>query len=660
MVLEKRTWLLGVAVLVALIGLVGLLSNLAAAQEPGDALPELGASGTSGAISGVITDKSSGTPLTATVKVYDAVSFALIGQTTAGADGAYSLTVTAPYSQARVYAGQSGYVPQWYPAAPFFSQAEPIALQGTLVPNIDIALSTGGAISVTFLEDDGVTPAMGASVSLYDGQVKRFLKECNSSGLQPCMSSLPAGTYKLYFNNPMFYISEWYEDRVSWAQATAITVAEGAPPVSVTARLSRRGTISTTVTDALSGEGLWGIYVIAYDQEGQYKNQVNGPGPFYQLALEPGRYRVRYFDQQGRYTPEYYDDASSWEAAEWITVEANTTISLYASLMPAQGLITGTITKDGGVPLATGESASIYLERTDPLRTERYYQYFYGDGIQITYAMTIPEGIYQANFSGVMGLDAFSQWYNNKPEQSQADPITVTAGQPVTNINVDLITRPPSYYGCITGTVTSRGQPVSGDVYVQVYKYANMKYDTYSGRGDYRIEPEENGVYQVCNLYPGDYLVSFSQFPSATTWYNHALNSLDAVPVSVGTGQVVSNVNGTLDELGACISGRLVPDPALNFSASFRILDASGLPVYFWVGNYGASFGGSGSADWDGHFVACGLSAGTYTIRRIGTFPTVYDSDPITVGVGEHKDIGDVIRKMRVYLPVVLSSFSQP
>lgn len=656
MVLGKRTWLLGMAVLIALIGLVGLLSNLAAAQEPGNVLPELGASGMSGTISGIITDKSSGAPLTATVKVYDAVSFALIGQTMAGVDGAYSLVVTAPYSQARVYAEQSGYVPQWYQAAPFFSQAEAVDLQGTLIPNIDIALPPGGTISVTFFEDDGVTPAVGADVSLYDGQVNRFLKKCYSSGLQPCMSSLPAGTYKLYFNYPAIYVSEWYEDQTSWAQATTITIAEGAS-VSVTARLSRRGIISSTVTDALSGEGLLGIYVIAYDQERQDKTQVNGPGPFYQLALEPGQYRVWYFDQQGRYTPEYYDDASSWETAEWITVEANTTISLYASLMPAQGLITGTITRDGGTPLAAGESANIHMHLADGSGSD-YYRFFDGDGVQTTYAMTIPEGIYQVAFYGGAGLNTFPYWYNNKPEQSQADPITVTAGQPVTDINADLITRPPSN-GCITGTVTSRGQPVSGDVYVQVYKYANIKYE-YSGQVDYRIEPEENGVYQVCNLYLGDYLISFSQFPSATTWYSQALNLADAISVSVGSGQVVSNVNGTLDELGACISGRFVPDYASSFSAYFRILDASGLPVYFWQGNYGVSFSSVGTADMDGYFVACGLSAGTYTIRRPGIYTTFYDSDPITVGTGEHKDIGDVIRKMRVYLPVVLSSFSQP
>jgi hypothetical protein len=208
-----------------------------------------------------------------------------------------------------------------------------------------------------------------------------------------------------------------------------------------------------------------------------------------------------------------------------------------------------------------------------------------------------------------------SEWYNDKSSQNEANVVTVAHGLTTANINADLVSLAALGTGCITGTVTSNGAPVAG-AYVLVFE-PGLDQPTYS--------PSRmiggNGAYEICNIKPGPYQVSFSHFLLATTWYNGQNSRPMATMIQVTAGITTPNINGRLDQLGGCVSGKITDftgQPAA--SASYQLLDTGGNPTFAYGGRYGSNFNMVHSPDEDGGFAACGLASGDYTIRCFGEY----------------------------------------
>jgi hypothetical protein len=145
------------------------------------------------------------------------------------------------------------------------------------------------------------------------------------------------------------------------------------------------------------------------------------------------------------------------------------------------------------------------------------------------------------------------------------------------------------------------------------------------------------------------------QFPWATTWYSGALSPGDATTVTVQANTTTYDVDGTLDDLGACISGKVVDSQGQGVSdVDLSVLDATGDPWPLWWGDWGTAPHGP-TTDEDGGFVACGLQPGTYTVEAYDDIGS--GRAQTTVGRGETKDIGDVVLLKHVYLPLVMRQY---
>jgi len=157
---------------------------------------------------------------------------------------------------------------------------------------------------------------------------------------------------------------------------------------------------------------------------------------------------------------------------------------------------------------------------------------------------------------------------------------------------------------------------------------------------------DSQGVYQICGLNPAIMPVKFQQFPSATTWYNG--NNLPQPPPlrSVSpAGATYAKLNRGLNDLGACISGKILDINGQEIRSNFMVYDLAGncfIPGR-WVGlTYGYRRARC-------HYVTCGLAAGTYIVKAIGYMSG--ESEPVTVGTGEVKTGVNVIVGLRIYLP---------
>ena len=627
-----------------------------------------------GEITGVVTDESDGQPIAgADVKVYDGVSFALLDKVGTDASGQYTVTVTAPYSRAKVYAESSEYRPEWYEDKSYFSEANAITLQaGGVVTGVNLALEPTGAISVTLTLDGGGAPSE-VSVDACDVETGYIVDGCLTNDAGQCViEGVEAGVYKLRFSS--FYllgpgetgiVMEWYEDEESRDAATPVTVTSQLT-TEVTGQVTENGILSGTVTDESSGAKLADIDVEVYDVAGNLVgSDLTGDGsgflwpkPLgqYYIRLKPGTYWVDFEDEAGiLYQSEWYSDAASMSGADWVTITSGVTATASAALAPVTptGTITGQVTKFGGNPLEggifVGEEIVVDLYNAETGSKLGRALKFEGDGSTTLYTATVPAGEYKVHFSP--WFYANDEWYSNTDSISTATVITVTDGGIVTDINADLEAWVEVATGCITGMLTSNGVPVAGEADVCAYHDGLSYCSTLALSG---------GVYKLCNLEAGDYKVSFSKFPSATTWYSDTLFRSSATTVSVTANITTPHVDGNLDDLGGCISGKVVdPGGEPVAGAYVNIYDPDGNRISIWVGWWGTYFDGYVDLDDDGGFVACGLQPGAY--KLCGTQHDWMTGEemsgcngPITVAGGESTDAGELVIGHQLYLPLVM------
>lgn len=647
---------------VAVASAVDKLRRLPGVLEVTTALPpapdELSALAATGAITGRVTDAGNSLPLTSTfVGIYDAISFAFLSGGSTDASGLYTFTVTAPYNQVKVQVSAFGYLTEWFNDKNFFSEADAIALSGGVERDKNVALTRSGSISGIVTFEEGA-PASSILVNLVQANDRFDFAGSTTTGPngQFLLSSLPAGTYKMNFSG-FPAIEEWYQDQTNFHSATPINVSVGTT-VTLTAQLTRGGSITGTIIDGNTAGPANNVDVSLIDSAGdQISLTSSDSNGIYQFeGLLSGSYKVLFAARpipfgSTAYQKRYYNDQTTLAAATPVDVAVGTTVSnINATLTPiGQGTITGTVTKNGGTPLAGGEFGELSLYDPELDSVSSFATFVGGDGATIQYTISgVKAGQYKVEFN-VLGANNFaSEFYNDKPDFAAADLVTVTAGGTTVNINSDVTLAAVAPSGVITGKLTSNGGPVSGSVHIQAYRLD----ESIASRSTSFIDFVDNGIYEISDLESGTYLVSFSKFPSATTWYNGKTSRGTADQVTVTAGGTTANINGTLNDLGACISGKIQNSQGQGIKeAKFELLDGNNNVIYFWEGLFGISFVLSGSTDDNGGYVVCGLSAGTYTLQVTGEF--VGQSAATTVTAGETETGVNITVVRQLTLPVI-------
>ncbi len=255
----------------------------------------------------------------------------------------------------------------------------------------------------------------------------------------------------------------------------------------------------------------------------------------------------------------------------------------------ATGQITGVVTAaDTGLPLQ-----SAYATAYTP------------DGGYITstltdsagqYALIVLEpGDYVVEFY-YYGGNYVPEWYDDKPDLYNADPVSVTDGGLTPGINAIL-----EVGGEITGTVTAED---SGDPLENVSVYAYTLDGSYVSSG----YTDSSGKYSIKQLGPGSYLIEFIDYGSGDSyirqWYNNQPDQESADPVAVTPPDVTPDIDAVLQK-GGGITG------AVTAEGSGDPLQDVSVFLYNPAGDYLSST----SVNASGLYTFTALASGVYYVR---------------------------------------------
>lgn len=334
-----------------------------------------------------------------------------------------------------------------------------------------------------------------------------------------------------------------YPDKPFVEQGTTIKAVSGTTKtVNVTLPLASHitGAIEGLSTDAIASGNI-GVSAYRYNATTESWNYVESSyladesGTFDVSGLLAGTYRLEYNDDGGDHLTEYYDNKSTIEAAQDITVTQGETKSGYDATLSKAGRVTGTVHTVTGAPLegvyvmvqahtgADGEWATIGDTSTDEAGA-------YSIG-------KLPSGTYRVRFEPQDESYA-AEFYNGKDDEDDATPVVVTEGETTSGIDAVI-----AQYGSITGKVTLPNGAAAPDVSVDVYRASGDSWTFVTNE-----YTDETGKYTIGQVRGGQYKVAFSPTDSSVAGevYSDKTTLAEGNWVTVTGGSTTSNINAQL------------------------------------------------------------------------------------------------------------------
>ncbi|MGP0052328.1 MAG: carboxypeptidase regulatory-like domain-containing protein [Solirubrobacteraceae bacterium] len=324
-----------------------------------------GALATAGAISGTVTNQSTGQPLAnVSVQAFDSAGDD-VGDANTAADGTYTITgLTTGTYRILFSPSDSGEVLEYYGGAASLQAATGVSVTtGTTTPNINQALlpaSQGGTISGTVTSAG--QPLAGVTVTIYDsagnpvsvGEFQQFLTSATtaSDGTYQSAPLLP-GTYKVEFSTGVNLAFQYYNGQATLAGATPVGVSAGANTPNVNAVLSAGATMSGTVTDAVSHAGLSGVEVDLLDASGNVLDlaSTNEDGTYTMVGIPAGTYHVEFvpfgstlLPGGAPYATQYYNDRVTLGSSDTVAIATGASIGSINAALISEGSQTTPVT----------------------------------------------------------------------------------------------------------------------------------------------------------------------------------------------------------------------------------------------------------------------------------------------------------------------------
>jgi 5-hydroxyisourate hydrolase-like protein (transthyretin family) len=430
-----------------------------------------------GQVTGKLTDAVTGAAApNVMVWLYDA-SGNPVASTCSASDGTYRIGGLAG-GEYRVYLadpvllpGSCGpplteppYPPQYYSGKWSLGTADPVAVTvGTTTAGIDAALQVGGQITGEVTDEWTHAPIQHLYVIVQSSTSGYWQAAATDASGDYTFTGLPTGTYSVLFNPPSMpllspYPSQYYHGKTSPTTADLVSVRSGSTTSGVNDALTPPwGAISGKVTDASTGAGAPNVDVVVYDASGTVVasacTAADGTYTVQRLTyggyLPSGSYRVA-FSSSARwpfgpcgtgsrtYATQYYSGKSSPDAADPVSVPDGMTTSGIDATLQRLGKITGKVTNaatsaavpDVGVSVydSSGNLASATCTKADGTYTVR----------------GLGRGTYHVAFAdagapcGGNPPSYLSQYYNGKSSLAAADPVSVTAGASIADVDAAL------------------------------------------------------------------------------------------------------------------------------------------------------------------------------------------------------------------------------
>ena len=556
-------------------------------------------------ISGTVTDAPTHNPAAGVFVEIDDSTGSFAGSVTTGADGTYTVGGLVAGSYTVSFRGGAGgnYLPQYYNGKSSQGSADPVTVTaGQTRAGINAALTTGGVISGTVSDAQTGTGADGAQVTVYDSSGSYVASGLAAANGTYSIGGLAAGSYRVAFSGGganASYISSYYNGKSTLASADPVTVTVGHTTAGINGTLQRNGAIAGTVTDGPLAAPLPGANVDVYDSGGNDvgSTQADAAGQYVVTGLAPGSYHVG-FTASG-YADQYFTGKPTLASANSVTVAIGQTTQNIDATMQRGGVVEGTVTGSGNVPLA-GVSVEVMNVATDQILATT-------TDVDGSYAIGgLGPGTYGTGFFPAAGVNYLPQYYNGQSSTNNANTFSVTAGSVTQNINAQLAAG-----ATITGHVTraSNGSAVPG-ISVEVVG---------QGTTDVTTTTDASGNYSVAALPSDSYTVEFTS-PNGSyvrqDYNNKTAGNGD--PIALTQGQTRSGIDAAM-VAAAKIQGTVTD------AATQSPLQGVQVTVYDTGGNYVAS----ATSGANGAYLVGGLAAGGYTVgfsadSSVGNYVTQY------------------------------------
>jgi hypothetical protein len=487
----------------------------------------------------------------------------------------------------------------------------------TTLSNINFTMQPGGSITGTVYRSDGTTPVPFAYLYVYDLTYTYMgFAQTNASG-QYTFTGLPTGGYKINLNSGSIggyaWVSEWYQDKQDFAQATVVNVTAGSTTSGVhiisNPALAGTGSISGRVVkpDGTTGDPATWVYLYRRNVDRYFYisgQRTAADGTFSFTNLSPAEYVIEALPDN--YAREYYQNQTSLGSATSIVSSNNSVTGIIIQLDPGTS-VSGTI-YDGqtGRPWAY-PSVTIYTQSGSFVtsltgRENGTFTTYLPAGTYIAYADDYPYGA--------------GRFYGGASDIAGAAPFTVN-GTPVTAIDITL-----GRQGEITGRITTSDgvTPIGGRSVTISPVGAWTRYSTCNnGSGYYTSIYGQIGVANIVSAQgqcgsTGNY---------APEWWQEATTRDGATPVNLNSSRrLATNINFTLTP-GGSLSGHVYAADGVT------PLSEAWVYAYLKVGDT-YEFIDSDTTDVNGAYTIQNLGTGQYVVYtfRNGYVPETYNNRP--------------------------------
>ncbi|MCA2217422.1 carboxypeptidase regulatory-like domain-containing protein [Jidongwangia harbinensis] len=356
-----------------------------------------------------------------------------------------------------------------------------------------------GTVTGTFRSAEG-EPVNGALVSAFTTANRVITVVLTGADGRYRMDAVPAGPVKLKFDRNN--LVQWAHQAPDFASAALLEVAAGETIVADETQLPA-GTIRGTVSAPAGGPATeFSTYAYPEDGTAPIRGDTLADGR-YSISVPAGRWRVGVSSDVTGF--QYVPQVKQRENATVFTVETGQAVVADETLLPL-GAVQGTLEYSGGRPVV---ERSVKLWRDDTVVSSQ----FSGD-----------DGSYY--FRGLEPGEYLVSWENSDHTQTyvpgtlhrdQADRIPVRAGETTTANTRDVES------AVVRGTLTTAdGAPVPNAFVLVKAVAGGRSYADVTGR---------DGTWEVDNIDPENYRISFENNASDVTQYAYGTASADQARV---------------------------------------------------------------------------------------------------------------------------------
>jgi hypothetical protein len=401
-------------------------------------------------------------------------------------EGEYAINSIEPYVGYKLYfegpEGEPEYATTYWPEKWNYEQAEWVFVGSSGSTEANATLVPGGRIEGT-LTAEGEVPSRGEVCVYKHWEIGSTCESLShTSGYR--LGHLAPGSYVLRFSIPG-YRTEFSGGVTEYFSATSVSVQAGGV-TAASADLKVAPGIRGTVTALGTGEPVENVTVCAFPEPGMNYCATTDEDGKYAVVTPPGTYRVQFYDDG--YVIQYYDGSRDVDHATTVSVAEAPVGGIDAALERAgsikgQVALSGVYGSKGEVEVCALSPTSEECVKPDP--SSGGYEFLH-----------IPPGSYKVRFS--LG-GYFTQFFNHKATEAEAESVTVTAGHETSGVDATLIAKeaprniiPPLLSGVakIGGTLSCSNGVWSGNP-------PNFTYEYFWFRGEEEIEGAESSTYRL-------------------------------------------------------------------------------------------------------------------------------------------------------------------